>query len=314
MKAMVSVIVPVFNGERFLAETLDSLRAQTFSAWEALLVDDGSSDGTASLMSKYAREEPRFKVLKHDQNYGLSAARNTGIAQATGEWVALLDGDDVWIPSKLERQLSIAKDNAKANFLFCNYWVWDGTTTLRTRYQKKRRFPAGDVSRELRRFNLFAPSSVVIKKETLSKAGPFDPELRAVEDWDMWLRIAEGRIYALGVWEPQFKYRVWGGNMSANSARLLGWAVRVLEKGVARSIGGVQCEYERTLRVARAQLELARARQSLESAPHEVLSSIDRAIAILPKLKWRFWRFAYAHAGGPGRLWVEQQLRARWGA
>lgn len=123
----VTVIIIFYNTVRFLAEAVESVLAQTFTDWELLLVDDGSSDGSTEIGQYYARTDPkRIFYLAHEQhrNCGASAARNLGIKHARGEYIALLDADDVWLPHKLERQVEILNRWPEAALLYGNTQYW----------------------------------------------------------------------------------------------------------------------------------------------------------------------------------------------
>ncbi|MDQ3623286.1 MAG: glycosyltransferase family 2 protein [Verrucomicrobiota bacterium] len=121
-----------FNGERFIEEAVESVLAQTYSHWELLMVDDGSSDGSTAIAQRYAREFPdKVRYLQHDrhENRGMSASRNLGIRNARGEYLAFLDADDVWRPQKLEKQVSILETLPQAGIVYgpTQYWYsWGG--------------------------------------------------------------------------------------------------------------------------------------------------------------------------------------------
>ena len=112
----VSVIVPVYNAEKYLKQTLLSIQNQTFKDFEAILIDDGSSDQSGEICDGQAMTDSRFKVI-HQKNSGVAAARNAGIEQAEGEFIAFLDADDCWLPEKLEKQVAFMKE--KNCFLLC---------------------------------------------------------------------------------------------------------------------------------------------------------------------------------------------------
>src|ERR1051326_2860273 len=137
---LVSVIIPAFNAARFLAQTLQSVRDQTHSHFEAIVVDDGSSDETAAIGKRFAAQDARFTLLQQE-NAGSCAARNVALERARGDWIAYLDAADFWFPQKLERQLGLAAQDAKANLLFTNYYIWDGQSDLGLRYPKGRKIP-----------------------------------------------------------------------------------------------------------------------------------------------------------------------------
>jgi glycosyltransferase involved in cell wall biosynthesis len=124
---LVSVIVPFFNSERFIQETIASVFAQTYDRWELLLVDDGSTDRSQTIAKNFEREYPdRIRYLHHAdrQNRGCSASRNLGIDNARGEYIAFLDADDVWLPDKLSRQVDILESQPAAAMVYGKYLVW----------------------------------------------------------------------------------------------------------------------------------------------------------------------------------------------
>jgi glycosyltransferase involved in cell wall biosynthesis len=132
VNAPVSIVISFFNAERFLRETLDSVFAQRFTDWELVLVDDGSSDAGTEIASQTAHSNPQ-RVLYIDHavhsNIGLGPSRDVGIQHARGEWIALLDADDLWLPNKLERQFAIANERPRAELIFGRpqYWrSWNG--------------------------------------------------------------------------------------------------------------------------------------------------------------------------------------------
>jgi len=125
---LVSVIVPFFNAGKFLEETIASVFAQTYQHWQLLLIDDGSNDASTDIAKRYAQEYPEkvhyFDHAEH-QNRGVCFSRNLGVKRASGEYVTLLDADDVWLPRKLERQLAISRSHPAAGLIFgvSQYWV-----------------------------------------------------------------------------------------------------------------------------------------------------------------------------------------------
>jgi glycosyltransferase involved in cell wall biosynthesis len=131
-KPRVSVVTPFLNGERFIREAIESVFAQTYDRWELLLVDDGSTDGSTDIALRYAKQYPgKVRYLEHDahRNRGASASRNLGISHSQGEYIALLDADDVWLPRKLEQQVVILDSQPEAGMLYGNtqYWYsWTG--------------------------------------------------------------------------------------------------------------------------------------------------------------------------------------------
>lgn len=123
----VSAVIIVLDGEAFIGEAIDSVRAQTFDDWELLIVDDGSTDGTLPLVQRYARADPRIRLVRHGDHgtHGMSASRNLGIAKSRGDFIAFLDSDDVWLPAKLSEQLSAFDHNPDAAMVYGRTLIWN---------------------------------------------------------------------------------------------------------------------------------------------------------------------------------------------
>ena len=116
--SLISVVVPAWRAEKTLAAALDSVLAQTWREIEVLVVDDASPDGTLALAESYAARDPRVRVIAQKENGGVSRARNRGVREARGEWIAFLDSDDLWMPEKLERQMALAAQHPEAGLFF----------------------------------------------------------------------------------------------------------------------------------------------------------------------------------------------------
>ena len=313
MKLPVSIVIPAYNVGPFLDETLSSVQQQTFCQFEAIIVDDGSTDRTAEIAQKFMGQDSRFVLLRQPRG-GASAARNQAVNQARGEWVAFLDADDVWLPTKLAAQIELSKQEPKANFLFTDHFFWDGRSDLGRRYSDDRKFPNGDVGRGLIFFNLFGPLTVMVRRETLDAAGPFDIDLKLAEDWDCWLRIADQGLCAKGVRQSLARYRRWPGQKSGNAIPMQEQKVRVLEKALARpQCGSRRRSYERSLQIARGNLELARTRPLLELQPGVVSAAAWRAWRHCPtRMKWLLWYFATLWPNSPCAGIVYHKIRTKW--
>ncbi len=179
----ISVIVPSFNRAHTLPRAIDSVLSQTRPADEIIIVDDGSDDGTAELLH---RHYPRVRLLQQ-RNQGVSAARNRGIEAATGEWIALLDSDDAWLPGKLEAQLQALE--AEPAVRLCHteeIWIRNGTRVN----QKHRHAKSGGwIFRDCLPLCVISPSATLLHRSLLAEIGGFDEDLPACEDYDLWLRI-----------------------------------------------------------------------------------------------------------------------------
>lgn len=180
---MISVVIPTYNRVALLDRALKSVLAQKRPADEIIVVDDGSNDGTAELISaKYKKSV----VYVFQPNRGVSAARNEGIRRAKGNWIALLDSDDEWKADKLETQLAAITANPQYNFCHTNeIWIRNGK---RVNAMLKHEKSGGYIFDKCLPMCVISPSSVLIKKSVFIETGYFDEELPACEDYDFWLR------------------------------------------------------------------------------------------------------------------------------
>ena len=179
----ISVIIPTYNRKKTLARAIQSVINQSFSPFEILIIDDGSNDGT----EEWVKEN--FQNIKYiyKNNHGVSSARNVGIENAHGDWVAFLDSDDEWLPNKLYKQVKAIESNPEVKFFHTNeIWIRNG---VRVNQMKKHKKYGGYIFEKCLDICRVSPSSVLIKKEVLDNIGVFDESLRVCEDYDLWLRI-----------------------------------------------------------------------------------------------------------------------------
>ncbi|MDX9787120.1 MAG: glycosyltransferase [Desulfobacterales bacterium] len=180
----VSVIIPTYNRAWAIKAAIDSVLSQDYDGHELIVVDDGSTDETNSTLAEYV---PRITVIRQ-ANRGVSAARNRGILEATGELIAFLDSDDRWLPGKLSRQVDFFNAHPKA--LICQteeIWIRNGVrVNPKNRHQK----PSGDIFEPSLQLCLVSPSAVMMQRRLFDSVGAFDEALPACEDYDLWLRVA----------------------------------------------------------------------------------------------------------------------------
>ena len=179
----ISVIIPTYNRKKTLARAIRSVFNQSFSPFEILIIDDGSNDGT----EEWVKEN--FQNIKYiyQNNHGVSSARNIGIENAYGDWVAFLDSDDEWLPNKLYKQVKSIESNPKMKFFHTNeIWIRNG---VRVNQMKKHKKYGGYIFEKCLDICRVSPSSVLIQKEVFDNIGIFDESLRVCEDYDLWLRI-----------------------------------------------------------------------------------------------------------------------------
>lgn len=213
----VSVVIPSFNRVETLQRALASVLAQTRLADEIIVVDDGSTDSTAEMI----RNNFPDVVYLFQTNRGVSAARNTGIEHASGEWIALLDSDDEWLPEKLHRQLALLENSLELSDdqKVCHteeIWVRNGK---RVNQMKKHEKAGGWIYQRCLPICAMSPSSIVIHRSVFDEVGLFDENLPACEDYDLWLKICsrypvayieEPLIVKYGGHEDQLSRRYWG--------------------------------------------------------------------------------------------------------
>lgn len=188
----ISVVIPAYNAERWIGEALDSVLAQTYPPTEVIVVDDGSTDGTRSVIQRYAG---RVNYL-YQENRGQAAARNAGIRAAIGEYIAFIDADDLWQAEKLALQVEKLKEGYE--WVICNFANFDDSTHQLVDMPKLKLYE-GDVLEQLFLICFIGSPTPVVKRDIFDKVGGFDesPSLLFGEDWEMWLRIAAS--YPLGV-------------------------------------------------------------------------------------------------------------------
>ena len=186
---LVSVVIPSYNCGAFLDDAVGSVLGQTYANLELVIVDDGSQDDSAAIVRTWQSKTDKIVYLKHEQNQGLAAARNTGIRQARGELIALLDADDVWLPDKLEVQLENMRQ-LDVDAVFSNWFVWDGVNKkLAYEFDVYRLFSGYDGLCAFIRHNFGNSSTVLVKRSAFDTVGFFDETLSSGEDYDLWLRF-----------------------------------------------------------------------------------------------------------------------------
>ena len=220
----ISVIIPTHNRADVLPRALDSVLAQTLAPLEIILVDDGSVAGTGALLSD---RYPSVRYLKQE-NRGVSAARNRGISEARGEWIALLDSDDAWLPGKLAAQWTALETNPGHRLCHTEeIWIRNGR---RVNAMKKHAKSGGHIFRQCLPLCVISPSSVLIHRTLFEQLGLFDEQLPACEDYDLWLRVC-AREPVLFIPDPQIVKH--GGHPDQLSRKHWGmdrFRVRALEK------------------------------------------------------------------------------------
>lgn len=232
-QGLVSVIVPAYNAENFISETLDSALSQTYENIEVIVVDDGSRDLTAAIVKNAARRDRRVKLLRQ-QNLGVAAARNLAIERASGEYIAPLDADDVWYPAKVEKQVQALEEagpKAGASYCWCISINEKGQVLgLGPKWDLE-----GEVYQPLVLRNFIGNASVpLFRRDYLLKVGGYNADLRAqqaqgCEDWEICLRVAELSEFRV-VKEYLAAYRCYSQSMSYDHSAMAKSYALVLEE------------------------------------------------------------------------------------
>ena len=212
-KPIVSVVIPTYNHARFLRKAIDSVRRQTFTEWEAIVVNNYSDDDTEAVVASFA--DPRIRLENFRNNGIIAASRNHGVTLAHGDYIAFLDSDDKWYPEKLERSVAVL---AKGNDLVCHSeaWVTNGVVFKKVDYGpvERARYESLLFGR-----NCLSTSAITVRRFCLEQVGGFDedPACVTVEDYDLWLKLSKAGFSFAFINEILGEYHI----HEANSSRLI---------------------------------------------------------------------------------------------
>ena len=237
---MISVIMPCYNGESYIAEAIESVIGQTVTDWELIVTDDGSTDGSADIIRAYAEADRRITYIA-TPNLGAAHARNTGVTAARGEYIAFLDCDDIWLPDKLAKQLQLA-ESTKADIVYCSYRVFsDGCAAGKSHGEARtvhdlvqtpgtvsaedipgRDFivPARTDYRHMLSVSVISCSTAFLTAQAAA-AYPFDEGIYD-EDYVCWISMMKGNLKAVGCTEILALYRVNASSKSFNKLKAAG--------------------------------------------------------------------------------------------
>ena len=215
MKALVSIVTPTFNSEKFISETIQSVQKQTHENWEMIVVDDGSSDSTIEIVKEIAKRDSRIKFYPQKENIGPAKARNVGIDKVKGKYMTFLDADDIWFPNFIEKSIkTIAETNI--HFVFSSY----------KRSNEKLEFVYSDfivpekvTYTDILKTNSISCLTAFIDIEVLGKKNM--PEIFKRQDMGLWLKYLKEIPFAYGIKETQAIYRIRENSLSRNKSKLL---------------------------------------------------------------------------------------------
>jgi glycosyltransferase involved in cell wall biosynthesis len=231
MEILVSIILPFFNGKQFVHDTLDSIRNQTFSSFEVIVVDDGStikehSEYIVSLIESFC--DSRFKY-NYKENGGLSDARNYGIKISNGAWIAFIDQDDIWEPAKLERQIDVVNSNKDVNFIFTDgRFIGDIKGDIGV--ARKNNLKEGLVTNsyeKLLKGNFVICSSIIFRKSLVAKVGYSSPNFKICPDYEFIIRFSEQTDFYF-INSSLILYRIHGANTVKNQLKMAAETILLL--------------------------------------------------------------------------------------
>jgi len=219
---LVSIIIPAYNAERFIAETIDSVISQDYPDWELLIVNDGSTDSTKSIIDTYAKRDERITTI-HKTNSGVSDSRNTGIKHAKGDYIFFLDADDVWNPNNVSEKVNyLNKEKVDAVYSSCEL-INESSIPMNSFLKGAANVTLSDILSSKGNYTT-APSGIVVTKQVLEKIKGFDVHLSNNADTDFFISILAAKFKIGFITTALWKYRIHEGNMSKN--------VKLLEKDI----------------------------------------------------------------------------------
>lgn len=220
----------MFNAEAFIAEAIDSVRAQEYENWEMLVVDNCSTDKSRSIVSAYTEGDHRIKLITSESNSGSPARpRNIGIRNAKGKYIALLDADDLWLKEKLSKQVAFLEEHQDVFLLYSRYLIWKNGKTLDKIAPALKKMKTGNIFNSLFLSGNFISCTTAMWRNRYDKNYLFDENPRSMEDFDLWLRISKNEAVSF-INIPLTIYRVHQKSTTADIAVFLSKYLILLKK------------------------------------------------------------------------------------
>lgn len=220
MQSLISIVMPVYNSEKYIEEAISSVIEQSYSYWELLIVNDGSTDGSAQLINKYMERDQRIKLIDKKENEGVALARNCAIKAAQGDYICFLDSDDVWEKNKLEIQISYMKKK-DVSFSCTSYSIINEKGDKVGYFERKQRFYDYD---DLLRTNFIGCLTVMTDAKMMKKN--LMPNVKH-EDYATWLNILSSGERILFIEETLAIYRKVSGSISSNKIQVISWTWKI---------------------------------------------------------------------------------------
>jgi glycosyltransferase involved in cell wall biosynthesis len=226
---LVSIIVAAYNIEKYISQTIESILGQTYKNIEVIIVNDGSTDGTLSIVEEYAKKDPRIVVVTQT-NKGVSGARNTGFKKAKGDYFCIVDADDILLPTKIESQYAFLNAHMTADFAYSKvYYFIDGTSDIYT-HDLATASGSSVHKKLLSHGNFIYTSTVFFRRKVFDEFGGFDEGLRSAEEFDYWLLLSEKGVSFVHQNEYLTLCRSRNNGLTSDSVTMYTAAVAVLEK------------------------------------------------------------------------------------
>jgi glycosyltransferase involved in cell wall biosynthesis len=274
----VDVIIPAYNAAKFLPAAIESVIAQTFTDWRILLVDDGSTDNTAEVVSPFIHQlGPKLKYIKQ-ANSGVSAARNEAIRNSSAEFLALLDADDIWLPHRLSESLRCFENRPQVGLAYGFNARINSEGRVIDTFARRQKHGEGKIAPYIYRLQVDLPTlTITFRKRCIDEAGLFDETMQATEDRDLWFRIASRYEVAL---VPQViaHYRLSPSSATTNPERMLRSQLRFIQKNYGAEGCGILSRQIALSRVYKQQAEDLSGRRQ----PWAALATSLRAVALYP--------------------------------
>lgn len=230
----ISIIIPAYNAERYIAKALESCLSQTYAPHEIIVIDDASADGTVAIAESFPSP---VRVIRLAENMGVSVARNRGIQASTGDWIAFLDADDWFLPEKLECQRYCILENPRAVLIYTGYCMIgiDGAETNGQFFCPRELWP------RFRYRNGILLSSILLRRDAFDAVGGFNPAFRTAQDWDFLLRIvARYSVESFAaVPKPLLVYRRVAGSLSSSAMRYFRQRVPIIKSSCLLGTAGI---------------------------------------------------------------------------
>lgn len=239
MEKLVSVIIPAYNVSQYVRQTVFSVIIQSYKNLEIIIVNDGSTDDTNEIINEYVSKDSRIIVI-NQENKGLASARNTGIKHAKGEYLCIIDSDDIMLPNKIYEQYKFLENNPECDFTYSDlYHFIDGTNKI---YHHLVSELSLDPYTSLLYGNAINPNAVFFRRAVYDKWGGFDERLRSAEDWDYWLTLSYNGVNFKYQPLALTLYRMRKNSLSANKITMSITPLEVLKKQLNRKISITQID------------------------------------------------------------------------